>query len=364
LPHDALFSANFIDRPFLQHVVEFVIAQGGRDFLVVGDRAEQARQILGDGRRWDVTIAYQQAYARPAMQPGGPREKFLLASAICLPMFPLPLVAERSPGTIIYGSGNREWTGWALLDERDVAAILAPGERVSVLAHLENLPDYEKLYVDTEYRCGGAQDIWKAHETALDSKLTGLCHNGLEVRPGVWTARNASIAASAVIAAPSYIGENSRIGAGAEIGPFAAIGKDCLIARHTIVRHSVVAPGTYAGDNLELDHVLADHNELFDVRFGVAVNDVGHSIVDSVFDLHWLAVPRQMLAAMGSALARIYMGALSKLRRRASSVEQPVEDKTLQLRIPPRTDAASHRDMPARGASFRKAGPAQPESRL
>src|SRR5262249_39647346 len=100
-----------------------------------------------------------------------------------------------------------------------------------------------------------------------------------------------------------YIGENSRIGPGAQIGPFAVIARDCLIAPNTIVRHSVIAPDTYAGNNLELDHVFVDQRELFDIRFGVSVSDIGFPVVDRVFDFHWSAIPRQVCAALVSAAA-------------------------------------------------------------
>ena len=356
LPRGALFSANLVDRPFLRHIVEFVVAQGIREFLVAGQHWEKARGILGAGHRWGAKIDYREVPAPLECEerPKGRSDKCLLASAICLPLFALKEAMGRTEGTIVYGKTDGQWTGWAVIDEHDVASILPGWDRVPLLPHLEALPNYEKATAEREYRCGGAHDIWKAHETALDSQLSGICHSGLEVRPGVWMGRNASVVPGAVITAPSYIGENSRIGAGAQIGPYAAIAKDCLIARDTIVRHSVVAPGTYAGDNLELDHVFADQHELFDVRLGISVNGIGHPIVDSVFDLHWLDVPRQLLAALWSATARSCVsawGALSsawaRLSRKRSLPEEPVDSRP--LRIPPHNDGAPDRYRPRRG---------------
>jgi hypothetical protein len=348
LPDDALFAANLVDRPFLRHVVDFIATQGIRSILVWGRGTEQARRILGAGVQWDATIVYQEAHT--AADFSGPLtitgDKCLLASALCLPRFPLQQGLDRPGGLIVYG-GNQDWTGWALMESRDVAAMPSLSDRAAVLSYLQGLANYESVSADAEFRCGGAEDIWRAHQTALGSQLSLLFHAGLDTKPGIWMGRNASVAASAVITAPAYIGENSRIGPGAQIGPFAVIARDCLIAPQTIVRHSVIAPDTYAGNNLELDHVFVNQRELFDIRFGVSVEDIGFPVVDRVFDFHWSTIPRQVysaalrgLSAVPSVLSSAWSGLKHALRDPVGPIQTQRQDTATALRIRPHNDPA------------------------
>jgi hypothetical protein len=293
------FLDNLVDRPFLRHTLEFLAAHGVRDVAVLGPAPGEVQSRLGVGREWDMSIEYRAAHKASACElPGmADTEALLLASAACLPMFPLKQHLEGARGAIVYGPRGGRWTGWALLKPGDVRGMPPLWDRERVLSYLKNLR-YASLSADLEFRCGTEDDLWRAHKSALDSNLSSLFHHGREVRPGVWVGRNASLASSAKITAPAYIGENSRIGRETQIGPFAAIAKNCLIAPRTIIRHSVIAPGSYVGSDLELDHVMADKRRLFDVRLGVTVPRVGYPILDDVFDFHWPAITLRTLTKL------------------------------------------------------------------
>jgi hypothetical protein len=298
------FLANFVDRPFLRHTVEFLVDQGIRKIVVVGPTTAQTEKILGSGRQWDASIEYREARCGSEYQAAlfTDSERFLLASATHLPKFPLKRCLEGNGGAVVYGKCGENWTGWALVQSQDAGSMPPLCDHAAILCCLQGLPDYEKLSAEQEFRCNSEEDLWKAHKDAQDENLAGIFHAGLEVKPGVWMGRHASVAADVEIVPPAYIGENSRIGPGAQIGPFAVIAKDCLIAPRTTIRHAVVAPGTYAGNNLELDHVLVDKRKLFDVRFGVSLDRVDSPILDGVFDFHWSAIPRRAYAFLASAV--------------------------------------------------------------
>jgi hypothetical protein len=287
-----------------------VVDRGIRDILMVGPSAPQAEVLLSKGYTWDVPICYLEAhsasdYELAAITGTGTTdsERCLIAAADCLPRFPLKSGAELPAGAVIYGAGGGAWTGWAVVEPEDVVPMPPLCDRAGVLSYLQGRRNYTRLTADLEFRCGSAEDLWKAHMDAQESNLSGICHGGVEVTPGVWMGRHATVSRSAEIISPVYIGENSRIGPEARIGPFATIGKDCLIAPGTTVRHAVVAPGTYAGNNLELDHVLANKRQLFDVRFGVSIDRVDSPILDGVFDFHWSAIPRWVYEAVSSRIA-------------------------------------------------------------
>ena len=213
----AQFAANLIDRPFLRHTVDSMANRGLRDIRIVGPASavSQARDLLRLGYQWDASMGYCEADS-PAQYEllaiAGNTEQCLIASASCLPGLRPAVDPETHSGSIIYGTSG-EWTGWALINAEDIASLPRLCHEPEVLSHLQSLPTYAGIAADAEFRCCTAEQIWQAHHDAQESNFSGLSHAGIETKPGVWIARNASVAGSAEITPPVYIGENSRIGA-------------------------------------------------------------------------------------------------------------------------------------------------------
>lgn len=322
----ASFLSTLIDRPFLRHTVDYLVDHGISEILMAGPSAEQAMGLLGSGSQCDATIEYCRTILAEDLAAIFGDQRFLLASADCLPRFPLDACLENENGAVVFRPGAfrpiiAAWTGWAVISPRDIASMPPPCDRDAVLAWLEALPDYDRVTAESEIRCGTPEEVWRSHIDALTDNLAGIHHQGLEVKPGVWVARNSSMAPGASVIAPAWVGENSRIGAGAKIGPFAVIARDCLVSPGTTVRHAILSPCTYAGDNLDLDHVLIDKSTLFDVRSGTAIAGVDSPLLDGVFDFHWSALPGRMCAYLGSAVLAgfamipgIFSAALARLR--------------------------------------------------
>jgi len=288
--------ANLIDRPFLCHVVEFMVDNGITKILILGPAADRAHRLLSASHPWGISFDYcQNAFlSGKDLPPMASGRTVLLAAADCLPLFPLKRYLTEDDGKVLCGKDGSRWTGWALIRPCDFLSMPVLNNRPGVLSWLENLRAYERVPVDYEFRSGNAVDLWRSHKVALDSNLSTLHHEGIEVKPGVWIARNASIAATSGITPPIYIGENSKISAGARIGPFAVVGRDCLISPRTTVCHSVMAPGTYVGDNFTLEGVFVNKSELFDIRSGAQNVRADPAMLDGVFDFRWSELPRQV----------------------------------------------------------------------
>ena len=291
--------SNLIDRPCLRHIADFLAAGGIQEIWVVGLETKQAQTLLCDGWHWDAKLHF----GNSVNQPRG--ECILLASAACLPKLSLRDEIKESDATTIYNSLAGGWTGWAFISKEDSGAVPPFGNPLSILRYLEGLPHHFKRSLDLTFRCTDAEEVWKAHRDAQASNLSMIFHDGLETKPGVWIGRNVNVSATAEITAPVYIGENSRVGPGTKIGPFAVVARDCLIAPQTIVRNSVIAPGTYTGDHLELDHVLVNRGQLFDLRFGVSVERVDSPILDGVFDFHFDEIPKAARHVFASAVSLV-----------------------------------------------------------
>lgn len=306
LPQTAgvLWRAHFVDRPFLRHTWDFLIDRGITDVFAVGPSAGHAATMLGSLCHVNGSFRYcdTDSFSGEEMAAIGDGDPWLIASAACLPRVSLERRLEEGEGLIVSDNNGSGWTGWALVAPEDLAQLPDVFDRAAMSLHLDCLPNYRRITADSEFRCGNVEELWESHKQAQLSNLSTIHHDGLEVKPGVWMCRNASVASGAKIIAPAYIGENSLIGVRASIGPFAVIGRDCLISPNTTVRNAVIAPGTYAGENLDLDHVFADKGKLFDIRLGVAIDRVDAPILDDVFDFHLSSIPGQVGGVMASAV--------------------------------------------------------------
>jgi NDP-sugar pyrophosphorylase family protein len=260
-----------LDRPFLQHVIEYLARQGVREFeIVLSHRPETVEGYFGDGTRWGCRFTYH--LARDPQRPYRvlktleitDDEPVLLGHADRLPAMSiaelaedveraLPLVDEDDAGKIT-------WTGWAFLPANGIAAIAADWTEAMLAEHLLALPDDH--VVDHLLDTGSFAAMLASQRTVLEKAFPPLFLTGREVEPGVWLSRNVSIHPTAKVVAPVYVGEDCRIGAGAQVGPHAVIGRGCILGRGCIVSNSLVFPENYVGADLELSDVIVDRNRI------------------------------------------------------------------------------------------------------
>lgn len=242
------------DRPFLQHVVEYLVHQGIRRFeFVLSHLPEKIEAALGDGARWGCSFRYQLAPSQDdalrlarGIAGDGP---VLLGSGTCLPEFALSAL---EPDTLIRYAGA--WTGWGLFAAAaSISETLGRSIEASAILSIES-----------------PEQFLASQRVALDGTFAGLLISGRDSEPGVRISRNVAIHPSARITAPVYIGENCRIAAGASIGPSAVIGANGIVDEHSIVVNALVAPGSYVGEALELDTVIVDRNRILNVRLGAS----------------------------------------------------------------------------------------------
>ena len=242
------------DKPFIQHVVEYLANNEVRRFhFILSHLPEKIEDALGDGARWGCNFQYHllPADADPFRFAGNiaaaQDATAVLANAECLPHFDLQ---GTLPGTIIVHGGN--WTRWAVLSPTDF--------------NLPNLDSHRRMEAEPFLSIESGTEFLRSQRDALELRFPGLLIAGRQADPGVWIARNVVLHPTAKVTAPVYVGENSRIGRGAVIGPSAVIGQNCIIDEHTIVVDSMVAAGTYVGEGLELNAVIVDRNRLLNTR--------------------------------------------------------------------------------------------------
>jgi len=278
-----------MDRPFIQHVMETLVNQGCNRFeVVLSHLPEKLEALLGDGKRWGVDIRYH-LVPRPD-RPYRPLKlisdrpdthPILLAHADRLVQADIiaSMPCSSADGPVLYcfgddtaptGRPQLKWSGWAWLPPECLADIPGDSDETRLQAYLkqnagsriEAADRFKPLSVQS---CG---DLMAAHLGVLAKKKSGLMVRGREVEKAVWLARNVSLHPTARLIPPLYIGENCRIAKGVQIGPEAVIGHDCVLDEKSTVSRSVVFPGSYVGEALELSEAIVDKNCLINVRVG------------------------------------------------------------------------------------------------
>ncbi len=312
-----------IDRPFIQHVVEYLVNQGFDRFdVVLCQYPEKIKALLGDGARWGVKFKYhlvkdpsQSVKTLKCLDFGKSNEWLLLvyADRLCLadlkPVKPAHIFCHRILYCTIHTENDHKdkklnWTGWAQLSNQ--CCLAAPGNCSEdeffeyLLAFEYTAPDFV-IVADMIRSCSYA-DIMAAHKAVLCKQFKGLMPAGREVEEGVWLSRNISLHPTVQIQRPVYIGQNCRIGKGVRLGPHTVIGDNCVIDDKTILRNTIILPGSYVGTSLELQDVLVDQYRLINIRLESAVtiteNFIMGSLPENQFPRWLKSIPSRLLAVI------------------------------------------------------------------
>jgi hypothetical protein len=307
---------HFIDRPFLQHVIEYLIGMGVDSIdLVLSDRPARFKETLGTGERWGIALKtyLSKNPDKPFSSicsnlPENPGEPLLLGHACRLPNIQRSNL-NIAPGTasvftVPNDDGTTEWTGWALLEPKMLQNLSREDEFRELPDKLEATPQIQCNPVSVE-RClnvvsGG--DFLASLEKVLRKEFNGLMFNGTEIEPGIWVSRNVSIRPSAEIRPPVYIDENCRIDRNTVVGPDVVIARNCILANGCAVEKTAILPDSYVGEQLELSEVIVDRNRLVNVRMGTAVTVTDDFILSNLRE--------NKAAQFASAVVRRVVGAL------------------------------------------------------
>ncbi len=273
----------FFDRPFIQHVIEY-LAQIGRtavDIVVCRD-ADKIESLIGDGRRWGIKIRYH--LAKDPEHPfaagyidGDNDELTLVAHATRLPQITQSQL-DNASGTRLFTTTDAKKsmtkdTGWALLDKH-IFTQLPKDLNIHDLGAFvrENFGGkFEETTTSTLLNIDDSNSLLQSLNLVLNKTFEGLMLTGTEVEPGIRIARNVSIRPTARITPPVFIGENVRIDKGVRLGPNVVVATDCILAENCAVENSMILPHSYVGEALELADVIIDRNKLINARMNTAV---------------------------------------------------------------------------------------------
>jgi hypothetical protein len=212
-----------LGKCLIEHWLEHLVTLGAREVRVlVADRPEQVRALVGDGARWG------------------------------LPIEVTPELCELTPAEASAKYRAESDTDW----------LAAPND-VVVLDHLPGLPE-APLFASYEN--------WFAAMLKWMPRATTPERIGLrEIQPGVWTGLHTRVSSRAELRAPCWIGENVFIEPDAIIGPGVILEDRVFVEAGADISNSIIFPETFVGQLSEVRDSLAWGDTLINWRNSATV---------------------------------------------------------------------------------------------
>jgi NDP-sugar pyrophosphorylase family protein len=282
------------NRPLLQYTIEDLAAAGVDDILlVVSDNAAQIEALFGDGAMWGVSIRYllsrgeeppQRLLARFASLLKPPflaARGDVLRTAACTEM--LAAAASLTDPAVDALNGRtptglclvRQWPtqlpqlAWPLDDQTlDHTSSVQLGH--ALFAALDSLADFHRAALRLAGPDMGYPD-----------------QPGVDIVSGLRVGRLSRINPTSRVSGHITVGEQTWVNETARLSGPCVVGSDCYIDRGVQISNSVVMPGSYIGENLQVENAIVINNYLIRVD------------LDTVIDID----EPQLLSANGSDIA-------------------------------------------------------------
>jgi hypothetical protein len=197
-------------QSLLEYWMSSMACQGVKQVVVLAsDRPEEVQRIVGNGARWGVTTEVM-AEARE-LTPEQAAEKY--------------------------------------------------GAPAHLMDHFPGLPE-QPLFTSYE-------QWFKALETWMPRARTPDRVGAREVSPGIWVGLHGHISREARLCAPCWLGDHVYVGAGAVVGPSAILENGAFIEPKAEIKNSVIGPGTFVGQYVQITHSLAWGDKLVNLQTGL-----------------------------------------------------------------------------------------------
>ena len=307
-----------VDRPFLQHIVEILVGQGIRHFdFVLSHLPEQIEQHLGNGTRWGSTFRYHltrhtsHPYAFHTMLRTDSTAPLLIGHADALPplhaVCDMPHEASNTPTLFAWHpalphNAPLAWSGWGWLAPTQLIKLPHPCDFGAFTEHVMAFAQRDGKVIETAKPLSmhSYADIMASHRQVLTKAVSGLLLSGREVEEGIWLSQNVNLHPTASLTPPVYVGKNCRVGANTRLGPHVVVGNDCILDNGSHLTHTVIFPGSYIGENLDLTNVIVDQSTLIDPESNTTVPVTDASLLASA---SMASIRRWLTQSMGRLLA-------------------------------------------------------------
>ncbi|MDA3800197.1 MAG: NDP-sugar synthase [Kiritimatiellae bacterium] len=273
-----------LDRPFLQHVVENLIAKGVTSIdFVINEHAHAVEELFATGQRWGSEFKYHLC-----KEPEKPFELvkniFKVNEGGCLLVYGNRLAFSSIASADIFSDANFLVSVWQD-GEKEVFGGFAmiPSEFCSDLDVNMSLSDFEnlllekasssqKIFVDEPMVLDTYTSYLKCASMAMTSENGKLIVSGKVKDESIWISRNVILHPTTKLIPPVYLGKDCRVSGKCVLGPNVVISDGTIIDEKTSIKNSIVLEKSYVGEGLELENVIINKSLLVNAKHNSVLN--------------------------------------------------------------------------------------------
>lgn len=266
-------------QSLIEHVFDQLATAGINEVdLVVSDRPEALRAVLGDGSRWGARIRWhlikdpKRPYAFLQSHALQSAQRVLVGHAHVL-LGAQSLVSLRDKDGLSMQTCDEEglrWLGWASTAPRRLIALGQDLDETALgLALLARALPPQVLDASEATRVNTAAQLLSASFGAK-----GECPQA--EAPASWLRQPwgvmsplARVHPHAVLVGPVVVGPGCIVEAGARIGPEVVLSRDVVVSSGTSLEHSMVLDNSFIGAELELSGTVVKGERIRHMRLGI-----------------------------------------------------------------------------------------------
>lgn len=266
------------NRPLLRHTLDDLATSGIDEvLLVVSENVFQIRETFDDGRLWGLEIHYLlsrgeerptrviQRFANRLKAPFVVARGDVLRTGMCTSLLK---IADSVPGNCVHAMHDGRNAGLALVREWpvDVDHLGWP---------LGNPPASKgaclELGLGRFARIDSLEDLYHSAMSLVQDPEAWPQPPGIEIEPGFRVDRLSAVKAHNRTDGTVLIGANCWLHPESRLAGTAIVGDDCYIDRGATITRSIVMPGTYVGEDLEVNNAIVSGEHLIRIDRGTHI---------------------------------------------------------------------------------------------
>jgi N-acetylglucosaminyldiphosphoundecaprenol N-acetyl-beta-D-mannosaminyltransferase len=269
----------FGSSTFIESTLDQLANLGVKEIdLVVSARPEALRQLLAKGERWGIQLRWH--LIKDATTPYnllqslglnhmdqlllGHADRWIAGDALERMIAKSQVLAHTQSGSSVV------WAGWGMTTGAILGTLPMHCDESSFGEHLCSQTTQLQVLDSGQFLApDSAADLLAAQQIALTDEF--MCQVPATWLRASWGAYSpdAVLESGAIIDGPALIGPGCFVARGAQIGAGTVLTRDVVVSTGSLIRHSLVLPQTFVGQDLELDGTIVNAQSVQHLKLGV-----------------------------------------------------------------------------------------------
>jgi mannose-1-phosphate guanylyltransferase/phosphomannomutase len=266
-------------KTVIEYTIDDLARAGIREAVIVASaHADRVQAYLGGGERWGMSFDYfpsrggEHPAALLSRYGNDLREPLLLVRGDMMRSSVTGFIdtAANDGGAITEGRAGGLPVGLCLC-RAGMADKLATLEWPFAAAPEETLTASNlELQHDTWSALDSLAAYHRANLDVAASRYPGITPAGWARQDGLAVGRGSHVAAQSLSGEYAFVGRSSRVHPGAQLAGTSVISDGCFIDNGASITDSVILPGTYIGENIEVRNAIVNGNQVIRVDSGAS----------------------------------------------------------------------------------------------